>query len=81
VRDTWDNAARIGRLRAPLLLLHGENDRVVPVRFGRRLFEQAPEPKQALFVPGGFHNDLFDDPEVIGAVLAFVRQRAPARQD
>lgn len=81
VLDTWDNAARIGDLRAPLLLLHGENDRVIPVRFGRRLFEQAPEPKQALFVPDGDHNDLFDYPEVIDAVLAFVRQRASARLD
>jgi fermentation-respiration switch protein FrsA (DUF1100 family) len=81
VRDPWDNAARIGRLRAPLLLLHGENDHVVPVRFGRRLFDEAPEPKQALFVPDGAHNDLFDYPEVIDAVMAFVREWAPARQD
>ncbi len=81
VLDTWDSAARIGELRAPLLLLHGENDRVVPVRFGRRLFEEAPEPKRALFMAGAGHNDLFDRPEVSDAVLAFVRDRAPARLD
>ena len=80
VLDRWDNASRIADLRAPLLIIHGERDRVVPTRFGRRLFELATEPKQALFVPAAAHNDLFDQPEVIDAVMAFVRERVPARQ-
>jgi fermentation-respiration switch protein FrsA (DUF1100 family) len=75
VLDTWDNAKRIGELRAPLLILHGERDRVVPVRFGRRLFELAPEPKRALFVPDAGHNDLFNRSEAIAAVMAFVEAR------
>lgn len=80
VLDTWDNAKRIGELRAPLLILHGERDRVVPVRFGRRLFELAPEPKRALFVPDAGHNDLFNRPEAIAAVMAFIEARgAPGR--
>ena len=78
VLDKWDNADRIAGLRAPLLLIHGERDRVVPARFGRALFELAPEPKQALFVPGGDHNGLFNRPEVAAAVVAFVRDRVPA---
>lgn len=81
VLDRWDNAERIAGLRAPLLLIHGERDRVIPISFGRRLFELAPEPKQALFVPGGGHNDLFTYPEVLAAVTAFVRDRVPARGD
>ena len=79
VLDKWDNAGRIGGLRAPLLIIHGERDRVVPTRFGRELFELAPEPKQALFVPGADHNGLFNHPEVISAVIAFVREQAPGR--
>ena len=59
-------------------MIHGERDRVVPARFGRALFELAPEPKQALFVPDGDHNGLFSHPEVVGAVVAFVRERVPA---
>ena len=79
VLDKWDNASRIAGLRAPLLLIHGERDRVVPADFGRELFELAPEPKQALFVPGGDHNGLFNNPKVVSAVMAFVRDRVPAR--
>jgi len=78
VLDKWDNAGRIAGLRAPLLLIHGESDRVVPTKFGRALFELAPEPKQALFVPGGDHNGLYGNPEVVIAVTAFVRDQVPA---
>ncbi len=80
VLDKWDNAGRIAGLEAPLLILHGERDRVVPVRFGRELFELAPEPKRAFFVPGGDHNGLFNHPEAIAAVIAFVREQVPAAQ-
>jgi hypothetical protein len=46
VRDRFDSLAKIGKVRAPILILHGERDRVVPIRFGRALFEAAPEPKE-----------------------------------
>ena len=55
----FDSLSRIERISAPLLLIHGEADRVIPVRFGRRLFAAAPEPKTAHFIPGAGHNDLF----------------------
>jgi fermentation-respiration switch protein FrsA (DUF1100 family) len=51
---------------------------VVPIRFGRELLERAPEPKRAVFVPGADHNGLFNRPEVVAAVIAFVRERVPA---
>ena len=56
--DRFDSLSKIDRIAAPLLMIHGDADRVVPVRFGRRLFEAAPEPKTAHFVPGAGHNDL-----------------------
>src|SRR5262249_55119958 len=58
VSDRFDALARIGRVRAPILVLHGESDRVVPVRFGRALFEAAPEPKEGWFAPAAGHEDL-----------------------
>ncbi|MEE8271062.1 MAG: alpha/beta hydrolase [Alphaproteobacteria bacterium] len=56
--DRFDSLAKVGALDAPLLLIHGEADRVIPVRFGRRLYAAAPEPKEARFIAGGDHNDL-----------------------
>ena len=47
--DSFDSAAKIAHLAAPLLVFHGEKDEVVPVRYGRALFAAAPEPKQAIY--------------------------------
>jgi fermentation-respiration switch protein FrsA (DUF1100 family) len=57
-RERYDSLARIGRITAPVLIVHGEDDEVVPVSHGRRLFAAANEPKQGLFFPGARHNDL-----------------------
>ena len=77
VPDNWDVEARIGQVSAPLLVVHGEADRVIPVRFGKRVFELASEPKAALFHARAGHNDLFDYPEVVERVIAFVREQVP----
>jgi len=58
VRDRFDSLARIGDVRAPILVLHGERDRVVPVSFGRALFDAAPEPKEFWVAPEGEHENL-----------------------
>ena len=77
VLDRWDSASRIGKVKAPVLVVQGEADRVIPVRFGRQMFELAPEPKSALFQPGAGHNNLFDYPEVVARVIAFVWEQVP----
>ena len=74
VRDRFDSAARIGEVNAPILILHGNRDRVVPVRFGRALFDAAREPKEFWIAPEGGHENLalfgaFD------AVRSFLQRR------
>ena len=56
--DRFDSAAKIGKVAAPLLIVHGERDRTIPVRLARKLFRRAREPKQAAFIPGADHADL-----------------------
>jgi fermentation-respiration switch protein FrsA (DUF1100 family) len=56
--DRYESDRRIGDVRAPLLILHGERDRVVPSDLGRKLFELANEPKQLVLYPEGNHSDL-----------------------
>lgn len=43
----------------PLLVVHGDADRVVPIEHGRRLFAAAREPKQFWTVPSGRHAEAF----------------------
>jgi uncharacterized protein len=58
VRDRFDSLSKIGGVKAPILVLHGEQDTVVPVRFGRTLFEAAPEPKEFWLSREAGHEDL-----------------------
>ena len=74
VTDRFDSLSRIGKIRAPILILHGERDRVVPVRYGRALFEAAPQPKEGWFVPQGRHEDLARYGG-LDAVVAFIERR------
>lgn len=80
VLDRWDSMARVPDLEVPLLVLHGSDDRTIPARYGRRLFEAVSGPKELLVVEGGAHNDLYDYPEVPARVIDFLgRHLAPAR--
>ncbi len=76
--DQWNAIELMDQVAAPLLLMHGDADRVVPVRFGRRVFEAATGPKEALFIEGGGHADLYRFPEVPERVIDFVRRQVPA---
>lgn len=58
--DQFRNEENIRQVTAPLLILHGRQDSVVPADLGRRVFEAANEPKQLELFPAGTHSDLFD---------------------
>ena len=58
LKDRYLSIDKIAAIGAPLLIVHGEADRTVPVRHGRRLLEAAKAPKQGVFLPGAGHNDL-----------------------
>ena len=60
MRDEFHSDERIGRVSAPLLMLHGERDSIVPIKFGERLFALAREPKRFVRFPQGSHVDLDD---------------------
>jgi len=60
VLDKFRSDQRIAALKAPLLIMHGEKDRVVPFELGKRLFELAPGPKRFVAFPTGTHIDLFE---------------------
>ncbi len=60
IRDRFDSLSRIETIGAPLLIVHGERDRIVPVDLGRRLLAAAAEPKEGVFLPEAGHNDTFE---------------------
>jgi hypothetical protein len=72
LRDPWDSLAVVGRLRQPVLWLHGSEDQVTPLDLGERLYAAIQAPKQQLVVAGGAHCDFLDRPEVVRHILDFL---------
>lgn len=58
--DRYESIARIDKVKAPLLVMHGDADQVIPQAFGRRLFEAANHPKEGFWPQGIGHRDIFD---------------------
>ena len=52
-------AGQIVQVRVPILFFHGDRDKVVPIKLGRKLFEAAPNPKEFVVIPGAGHNDTY----------------------
>lgn len=65
IADGFDPVDEIGKLApTPLLILHGDEDPVVPLAHGQALFAAAQQPKQLWVVRGGGHLDAFATPEL-----------------
>ena len=69
VPDAYPALRRIRELHAPLLVLHGDRDEIVPLSQGRALLDAAPGAKRIQVFPGLGHNDLVS---LAGAELARV---------
>ena len=55
VKDRFDNAGKVGRVEAPVLILHGTADDQIPHRHSQRLAKAAPK-AAVLLVPGANHD-------------------------
>ena len=58
MKDQFRSDLRAGKVTAPVLVVHGENDFVVPMTLGKRLYAMIRAPKRFVSVAGGGHNDL-----------------------
>lgn len=82
----FDSLSRIGRIDAPLLMLHGSADQTVPVQLGRRLRDAAPPGVRWVEFPGGTHSRLHSEaPEMYRETfhelirqIALTETRAPS---
>lgn len=58
-RYQFNSAKTVQEINMPLLVLHSQNDEIIPYRLGRALYDSAPEPKRFHELRGG-HNDGFN---------------------
>jgi fermentation-respiration switch protein FrsA (DUF1100 family) len=58
--DQYRTIDRIGQVEAPLFIIHGGRDAIIPLDQARHVFHAAAEPKSFALLPQAGHNDLFD---------------------
>ena len=59
VRSRFDSLAKIGGVQAPVMVLHGDMDDIVPIDIARRLYDAANVPKRFYTIEGAGHNDTY----------------------
>lgn len=58
--DKFPNLERLRQVRCPVLVIHGDQDAIIPISHGQRLYDAAPGPKQFFKVKDAGHNNLSD---------------------
>lgn len=57
ITQRFDAAAHVERVKVPLLVVHGSEDRLIQPSLGRALYERAKGPKRFVLVEGGTHHN------------------------
>jgi len=79
VTDRFEARKIIGKVEAPVLLLHGKRDTIIPARQAEELFAAANEPRELQIIPQAGHMDLYEH-GAAGIVKAFLaEQLKPAK--
>ncbi|MCU0592897.1 MAG: lysophospholipase [Desulfobacterales bacterium] len=87
LNQEFESVAKVGRIRMPVLYLHGTADRLVPYRMSQTLYDRTVAPKRLLLIEGGGHNNSgrVGGALYLDAISAFVNRppesgsRMPAR--
>lgn len=71
MKDQFRSDERIGKVKAPVLIMHGARDNVVPIAFGEKLYQLANQPKHFVRFPAGGHEGL-DAHGALAAAKSFI---------
>jgi fermentation-respiration switch protein FrsA (DUF1100 family) len=59
LEDRYNSLALLPRIHRPLLIMHGDQDKIVPLSQSERLLQAANSPKHLQVLPGAGHNDTY----------------------
>ena len=60
VLDKFDNFSKIKKIFSPIFIISGKKDEVVPHSHSKKLYNEANNPKDCLFIDEAMHNNLYD---------------------
>ncbi len=78
LRDRFNSLRFIASVQAPVLVMHGARDRIIPLAMGEAIYAAAHAPKEMWIAPEAGHIDLIEA-GAISAAAAFVSAHGPRR--
>ena len=60
IKDKYESENKIGNVKIPILILHGQKDNIVPFSMGKKLFDLANDPKEFYSTEHDDHMMTFD---------------------
>ena len=81
IRERYDSIRQIARVAAPILWIHGDDDRIIPLRRGRKLYDAARGPKYAALVKGANHFGIYTQQVFNQHIRFFAESCARASDD
>ena len=72
LKDRYESDKKIKNIKSPVLIMHGEQDNIVPFWMGEKMFELANEPKYSYFSNYDDHMMDFNN-ELINSIKLFIR--------
>ena len=73
LKDRFDSVSKMGKLKSPLLIFHGDIDTIIPIAHGKALLAAAVEPKEAVYFPNVGHVE-FEAPVLVERVSDFAKR-------
>ena len=61
IMDKYENKNKIKNINIPVLIMHGEQDTIVPFSMGKKIFQLANEPKYFYFTKHDNHMMVYDE--------------------
>jgi uncharacterized protein len=77
--ENFNNYALVKNMKNPKLFMHGKNDPIIDISYAHRLYAQASEPKESLWIDGGhvLFRDADNSAELSKKVRAFLKAHLP----
>ena len=72
LKDRYESDKKIKKIKSPVLIMHGEQDNIVPFWMGEKMFELANEPKYSYFSKYDDHMMDFNN-ELINSIKLFIK--------
>ena len=72
LKDKYESNKKIKNIKSPILIMHGEVDKIVPFWMGKKMFELANEPKYSYFSKYDDHMMEFNQ-DLINSINLFIK--------